>query len=329
MVKKALLGQVGDTEIRLLRIFKTVVACGGLAAAELELNIGRSTVSRHLKDLEQRLGLVLCRRGRAGFALTADGQRVYEGALKLLETLDGFRSEVQDLHADLQGQLTLGLFDKTATNPRCQIHRAIAEFGRSAPRVRLELTLGALNQLENAVLDGRLQVAVAPDHRRSDSLVYHPLFEENMFLYCGAGHPLWQRAAEPAGLNWEPVRQADYAGLAFHSPNMEVTHRLRLHRTATVTDQEALATLLLSGRYIGFLPDHYAALFESAGRLRRLALPDATYRVQFVAISRAWPGPSRIGRAFLAALRAAHAPTLGESGESSESGQGLSPPTSR
>ena len=70
MVKKALLGQVGDTEIRLLRIFKAVVACGGLAAAELELNIGRSTISRHLRDLEERLGLVLCRRGRAGFALT-------------------------------------------------------------------------------------------------------------------------------------------------------------------------------------------------------------------------------------------------------------------
>ena len=37
-----------------------------MAAAELELNIGTSTVSRHMKDLETRLGLTLCRRGRAG-----------------------------------------------------------------------------------------------------------------------------------------------------------------------------------------------------------------------------------------------------------------------
>ena len=64
MVKKALLGQVSDTEIRLLQIFKAVVECGGISAAELELNIGRSTVSRHLKELEERLALVLCRRGR-------------------------------------------------------------------------------------------------------------------------------------------------------------------------------------------------------------------------------------------------------------------------
>lgn len=311
MVKKALLGQVGDAEIRLLRIFKAVVACGGLAAAELELNIGRSTVSRHLKDLEQRLGLVLCRRGRAGFALTADGQRVYDGALRLLEALDGFRSDVHDLHADLTGSLTLGLFDKTATNPRCRVHAALGAFCRSAPRVTPELSVGTLNQLEAGVLDGRLQLAIAPDHRRSDSLAYHPLFEEEMLLYCAPGHPLWERAAAPGTLGWEALREAGFAGLAFHSPNMEATHRLRLRRTATATDQEALATLVLSGHYIGFLPDHYAAVFEQAGRLRRLVAaeaPPASYRVQFVVMTRAWPGPSRTGRAFLAALRAVHPP---------------------
>ena len=306
MVKKALLGQVGDTEIRLLRIFKTMVECGGLSAAELELNIGRSTVSRHLKDLETRLGLTLCRRGRAGFALTADGQRVYEGALRLLEALDGFRSDIHDLHADLQGVLTLGLFDKTVTNPRCRIHAAIAAFGQRAPRVTLELSMGALNQLETAVLDGRLQLAIAPDHRRSDSLSYHPLFDETMYLYCGPGHALWAQALHPEQLDWDTLRQTNYAGLAFHSPNMEVTHRLRLHRTATVTDQEALATLILSGRYIGFLPDHYAAIFVNSGQMRRLALPEAEYHVQFVAIGRAWPGPSRLGRAFLAELKNTH-----------------------
>ena len=66
--QRAVLGQVADMDLRLLQVFKSVVECGGMAAAELELNIGTSTVSRHVKDLEARLGLTLCRRGRAGFA---------------------------------------------------------------------------------------------------------------------------------------------------------------------------------------------------------------------------------------------------------------------
>ena len=48
---RALLGQLSDMDLRLLRVFRAVVDCGGLSAAELELNIGASTVSRHLKDL--------------------------------------------------------------------------------------------------------------------------------------------------------------------------------------------------------------------------------------------------------------------------------------
>ena len=52
---RAVLGQLSDMDLRLLQVFKSVVECGGMSAAELELNIGTSTVSRHMKDLETRL----------------------------------------------------------------------------------------------------------------------------------------------------------------------------------------------------------------------------------------------------------------------------------
>lgn len=306
MVKKALLGQVGDSEIRLLRIFKTVVECGGLSAAELELNIGRSTVSRHVKDLEERLGLVLCRRGRAGFALTFDGKRVYDSAQRLLDAMDAFRTGVRDLHADLVGSLVLGIFDKTATNPQARISHAIRDFRRVAPQVLIDINVETLNGVESAVIDGRFQVGIVPDHRRSESLDYHELFRERMYLYCGKQHPLF--GAVHDSLTWADLQDYDYAGLAFHSPNMEATHRFQLRRQASVTDQEAVATLILSGCYIGFLPDHYAATFLSEGLMQRIEHPRCMYDVQFVAILRRSPEPSRVAQAFLQALCDAHAP---------------------
>jgi DNA-binding transcriptional LysR family regulator len=307
MVRKALLGQVSDCEIRLLRVFRAVVACGGLAAAELELNIGRSTISRHLKDLEDRLGLMLCRRGRAGFALTPDGQRVHERALALLDALDAFRGEVRDMHADLQGTLGLGLFDKTVTNPACRIAQAIGAFRAAAPQVGLDVQVGAMGEIESRVLDGRLHVGVVPDHRRSDSLDYTDLFGEAMVLYCGREHPLFHAGDVPP----QRLRAFDYAGLAFHSPNMEASHRFGLRRTASVNDQEAVATLILSGGFIGFLPDHYAAGFERQGLLRHIA-PACRYEVRFVAVTRRGPVASRLGRAFLEALVAAQGAVPGE-----------------
>ena len=94
---RAPLGQLADTDLRLLRVFKSVVDCGGMASAELELNIAMSTISRHVKDLETRLGLVLCRRGRGGFALTPEGQQVYAATEHLLAATEAFRGHLYDI----------------------------------------------------------------------------------------------------------------------------------------------------------------------------------------------------------------------------------------
>lgn len=302
---RAVLGQISDMDLRLLQVFKSVVDCGGLSAAELELNIGTSTVSRHVKDLETRLGLTLCRRGRAGFALTAEGQRVYEETLRLLASVRGFRDSIDDIHARMGGQLAVAIFDKTASNPAAHIGEAIAAFNRLAPDVHLQLHVGSINEIERGVMDGTFQIGIIPTHRSSHSLVYQRLFGETMQLYCGAGHPLF--GAHHDALDWDSVREFPFAGLGYHSPNMELTHQARLSRSATGFDQESIATLILSGRYLGFLPDHYARLFESTGRMQAIRPALLNYYCDFVSLARRSPQLSRAAAAFAQCLVDAHA----------------------
>ena len=61
-----------------------------------------------------------------------------------------------------------------------------------------------------------------------------------------------------------------------------------------------------SDLFLGFLPDHYAAVFLREGRLQRVGPADASYPVQFVAVTRTSPSAPRVARAFLEALRQAH-----------------------
>ena len=301
----AVLGQLADMDLRLLQVFKSVVECGGLSAAELELNIGASTVSRHMKDLETRLGLTLCRRGRAGFALTADGQRVYDETLRLLASVDAFRSSIDDIHHRMGGQLDVAVFDKTASNPEAQVAAAIALFAERAPDVALHLHVAGIPAIERGLMDGRFQVGIVPTHRASQSLVYETLFHETMLLYCGARHPLF--VGDDAQLSWEQLRAWPFAGLGYHSPNMELGHRARLPRKATGFDQESIATLVLSGRYLGFLPDHYAEAFERRGEMRAVRPALFFYRCEFVSVLRRSPVPTRAAQAFAQCLRETHA----------------------
>ncbi len=298
-------GQIADIDLRLLRVFRAVVESGGFAAAELELNVGRSVISRHIKDLEIRLGLTLCRRGRGGFALTPEGSHVYQATLRVLGAIADLRSEIHGLHRHLSGSLQLALFDKTATNPQSRIAAAIGALCRAAPEVTVEIRVHPLNEIERGILDGRFHLGVLPIYRRSRGFTYHPLFDETMYLYAGREHPLYAR--DDAGIGDAEVRAAAFAGLGFHSDNMERGHAFGLDRRATAFDQEGVATLILSGAFVGFLPDHYAASFVAGGLMRAIRSRRFTYHCRFGAILRHAAQRPRLTQAFLDVLLAAHA----------------------
>lgn len=303
--QRALLGQVSDMDLRLLRIFKSVVECGGMTAAELELNISTSTLSRHMKDLEERLGLVLCRRGRAGFALTPEGVQVYEATLQLLGGVNLFRNRIHEIHDRLGGSIEVALFDKTVTNPQARIDLALKHFHERAPEVEIQLHVTHMHEIERGLMDGRYQVGIIPAHRSSSSLVYRDLFGEHMLLYCAPGHPLY--GVDHAQLDWDALQQHAFAGLGYHSPNMEVTRQMGLRRTATGFDQEAIATLIQTGCFIGFLPEHYGRLLEAHGHLQAIAPERFHYDCQFVAMWRLSPQPSRAAQTMIECLVQAHA----------------------
>jgi len=304
MVKKALLGQLSDTDIRLLRVFRAVVECGGFSAAELELNINRSTISRHIKDFEIRLGVNLCQRGRGGFSLTAEGSQIYDAGLRLLASIDEFRAEVDDVHLRLTGTLNIAIIDKTVTNPQAAVAKSLQLFDDMAPDADIRVSIEPINEIESAVIDGRFQLGIVPGHRTSSSLNYVHLYDEQMYLYCGSEHELF--SAKDSTITKQKILDCKYAGLGYHSPNMDISKQQDMRRRATSCDQEAIALLILSGRYLGYLPDHFAKSFVEQKVMRPIGQKTFQYLCQLSAITRRSPQPSRLTQTFLNALIRAH-----------------------
>ena len=303
MVRKALLGSIGDVDIRLLRIFRVVEKCGGLSAAELELNVGRSTISKHLSDLETRLGMKLCNRGPSGFSLTEEGRKIVEASNRLFSAIDSFQNAVNETHQTLFGRVSLALFDHGAMNPAARLPDAIRRFDAVAPDVDLEISMEPPNTIETGVLDGKYDIGIVPVYRRSASLKYFPIFHENMGLYCGARHPLF---SAPQKVTAASIRKHKYAGFGFNSPNMAAGQRLKFKRAAEVQDEEALTVLILSGCYVGFLPEHVARKFVEQNKMRLIGGNALKYKPEHSAIIRRQPTPSRKTMAFLDCLVSAH-----------------------
>ncbi len=309
MVKRALLKSLGDVDIRLVRIFVAVTECGGFAASELELNIGRSTISKHIADLEVRMGLKLCNRGPSGFSLTAEGEQVLALSHRLLSSIDSFQSEVDNIQENLAGTLRLGLFDQSTTNPHAHIHSAISAYDKSAPKVSLEIAIEPPNVIEARVIDGTMEVGIVPVHRQSSSLNYHVLYDEHMTLYCGDGHVLFDADADMESPQFD-LSEYKYAGFGFNSPNMKAGQSLGLHRAARVQEEEALSLLIQSGCYLGFLADHVAETFLSKGKVKAIAPQRTRYISTFAAITSRQPEPDRKTKEFVNCLKAAHGKSM-------------------
>ena len=288
----------------MLQIFRTVVACGGFTAAEFELNIGRSTISKHISDLETRLNLKLCHRGPAGFSLTSDGQHVLKSADSLFASIDRFQNIIGEVRAEMAGKLKIAIFDRSSSNPDAEMSEAIRLFRNRAPGVTLDISVEPPNVIEEGVINGRFNLGIVPLHRQSPMLNYSPLYTEDMRLFCGRNHELFQRAETEFKLS--ELRKYTYAGLSFNSPNMSIHQKLKLRKSAFVQSEEALALLILSGCYLGFLPTHQAQPFVEAGQVREVRCEAAEYISSMAAIVRKSASQGRRLNVFLECLKDAH-----------------------
>ncbi len=275
-------GQISDMEIRHLRIFKAVVECGGFSAAEVQLNISRSAISLSMSDLEQRLGLRLCQRGRAGFSLTAEGSQVYDAVLQLLASMEGFRTRVNAIHAQLKGEFNIGITDNLVTMHHMRITDALTRLKQQGPEVRINISMLPPSEIELGVLDGRLHIGVVPDLRTLSGLDYLPLYGETSQLYCSHNHPMFRQPPQQTGA----ISTQDAVVPAYAQTAAIKAQHQRLKASATATDREGIAFLIMTGCFIGFLPTHFADRWVSAGKMRTLLTTEMRYVTHYSAISR-------------------------------------------
>lgn len=262
-----MIGRLSDIDLRLLRIFATVVESGGFSLATGRLNVSESTVSQHMSDLEKRLGMRLCERGRSGFRLTRDGEETYKATVALLEDLSRFRERLALIRSEMSGTLDLGVPDAIVTDRSSRIVESIQAFVDQSPDVTIQVHMLTPRELERGIVDGTLHVAIAPEHRRIAGIDYTPLFIELNSLFCGRDHPLFEVPDER--ITTEMLEAAGRISRGYLERFDEKFFETPRYR-ASVQLTEAAALLILSGRYIGFLPAHYAAGWVREGRMRAI-----------------------------------------------------------
>ena len=280
--KNLLPRQLGDAHIRLLRIYKVVIESGGFTAAEVDLNISRPAISLAITELESLLQMKLCHRGRSGFSITEQGEQVYQSTLSLLGSVENFRAEINAINTDLVGELNIGITDNLVTIEKMRITRALSALKHRAPDIVINIQMIPPNDIETAVLNGQLHIGVVPELRTLPGLSYIPLYRERSLLFCSDEHPLFQQDLDH--ISDEALAQYD-AVLPSYPQSAEIRQQQKcLKATATSTDREGIAFLILTGRFIGFLPIHFAKRWTLEDKMRSIESHNRNFFTKYSAI---------------------------------------------
>ncbi|MEH6578803.1 MAG: LysR family transcriptional regulator [Amphritea sp.] len=283
--KAAISGQLADIDLRLLRVFKTVAEAGGFTAAEIQLNLANSTISNYISDLEKRLDMRLCDRGRGGFNLTEQGQVVYDATLDLLGAVDQFRNRVNRSHNRILGHLHLGFAEHMLGAHNSCVVEALNRFSELAPDVRVQISTMSSDEITTAVLDKQVDIGltVLPhDYPELESLT---LFDEEMLLYCGRNHPLYEKDED--SITREELQLYKFVESPRLMPGREMHPDMKLwNKQARAHHQESRATLILSGHYLGILPRHLVNNWGLEQQMRPLLPETYGYTNIFKAIWR-------------------------------------------
>lgn len=253
---------MSDLELSDLIIFRAVVEAGGVIAAAARLHRVPSNVSARIRQLEASLGTSLFRRERRRLRLSSSGERLLPYAERLL-ALAGEARAAMSGGGEPEGVLKLGALESTAAS---RLPAVLAEYHRTYPQVRVELTTGTNDALTVAVGDGRLHgafVAEEPDRRSFDA---DAVFTERLTIISAAGHPAIRSPRDIAGDSLIAFpqgcayRRALERWLGRSAPSARLVLELMSYH--------AIVACVASGSGIALLPESVLDTVESRGIAR-------------------------------------------------------------
>ncbi|QPB20303.1 LysR family transcriptional regulator [Rhizobium sp. 007] len=127
-----------DVTLEHMRTFVRVAERGSLSAVAREFGVGQSTVTRHLRELEEAVGVPLLSRTTRRVALTDEGSRYYANSVQILRLVEQAGDEARGTRGAPAGTIRIS---STAAFGVLHVSRLIFAFQDRYPDIGVDLSL--------------------------------------------------------------------------------------------------------------------------------------------------------------------------------------------
>jgi len=240
-------------ELRSLHYFVRIAELGSITRAAAHLHVAQPALTRHVQRLEDELNVALFTRANRGVRLTEAGQKLLDGATRILRDIERTGDEIRAQDAHPSGKIILGI---TPTLCPVLVPDLLARMRRDYPMIELKIMHAGMVRLEEFVIDGRVDIALLSELSRSRLIQSTRLAEEEMVLVTRAG-------MRPAGavtgdeLRRTPLILGD--GLRAAMDALLAGHEVELNVETELNDHETIRLMVAQGMGAAVLPLSSAA----------------------------------------------------------------------
>ncbi|MEM7765352.1 MAG: LysR family transcriptional regulator [Pseudomonadota bacterium] len=142
---------VGNLHASDMVLFAEVVDAGTITAGSRQVGLERSTVSRRMTSLEERLGVPLLNRAGRNLELTEAGRRYYEYCRRVVEAAEEAEAVTKGFYVEPRGVLTI---HAAMSEVEAFVTLLIEEFQEHNRNVDVSLSLHENNALTTDSVDG-------------------------------------------------------------------------------------------------------------------------------------------------------------------------------
>jgi LysR family transcriptional regulator, nitrogen assimilation regulatory protein len=235
-------------ELRSLHYFVRIAELGSITRAAAHLHVAQPALTRHVQRLEDELNVALFTRANRGVRLTEAGQKLLDGATRILRDIERTGDEIRAQDAHPSGKIILGI---TPTLCPVLVPELFARMRRDYPMIELKVMHAGMVRLEEFVIDGRVDIALLSELSRSRLVASTRLAEEEMVLVTRPG------ARPPGAVGGDELRATPLIlgdGLRAAMDALLAGHEVELKVDTELNDHETIRLMVQQGAGAAILP---------------------------------------------------------------------------
>ncbi|WML56713.1 LysR family transcriptional regulator [Neobacillus sp. PS2-9] len=235
-------------EIRQLQTFKTVVDLNSFTKAAQTLQYSQASITSHIQQLEEEIGLPLFDRLGKHIQLTIVGEELYHYAVELLAVY----SKIQHISTNdrtLKGEIRIGAAESITVY---KLGKVLSQYKKLYPEVSFSLINDDCLPLRERLYSGEIDIAITLEPKVNDPNLITQVWAEESLVFVGENNHSIKAMEEATGECF--IFSPKSCALRKFFEGYLIRNGISTHNHLEFNSMEAMKQCVVSGLGISLMP---------------------------------------------------------------------------